>query len=84
MQRFDEHFLLKEVYQKMAEAERKAVLDQELRILKYSEPTYRQRLAHTLIKIANWLTPGIYNDTLKDTCVLTRAHVGIVPSEPCG
>lgn len=82
MQNFNERLLLREIYGKMADAEHRAVIGQELRTLKRSGPTHRHRLAHLLIKIANWLTPDGRSETLKDDRTLTRARAGVVPSEP--
>lgn len=82
MQRFDERLLLREIYGKMADAEHRAVIDRELRTVKRSEPTHRQRLAHLLIKLANGLTLGSCGELLKDERTPTRARAGVAPSEP--
>ena len=70
MQRFDEKFLLKTIYKKVAEAERRAFLFEALREQKGST-SFRQRLAHVLVKIANWLTPDpatSHDMYLEDKC----------------
>ncbi len=60
MHRFDEQFLLKEANRKMRLNEERAVTDYALRELKRSQPSVRQRLAHTLIELAVRLEPSSY------------------------
>ena len=60
MHRFDEQFMLKEANQKMRTNEARAATDYALKELRRSQPSARQRLAHTLIELAIRLEPGSY------------------------
>ena len=60
MHRFDEQFMLKEANRKMRLSETRAATDYALKELRRSQPSARQRLAHTLIELAVRLEPGSY------------------------
>jgi hypothetical protein len=59
MQRFDEQFILKEVSRRMRANEAHAAMAREL---KRAKPSLRQRLAWSLVGLAERLEPGLYRE----------------------
>ncbi len=60
MHQFNEQFMLREAARKMRENEARAATDDALRELRRSQPSARQRLAHTLVELAIRLEPSSY------------------------
>ncbi len=60
MHQVNEQFMLREAARKMRENEARAATDDALRELRRSQPSARQRLAHTLIELAIRLEPSSY------------------------
>ncbi len=60
MYQVNEQFMLREAARKMRENEARAATDDALRELRRSQPSARQRLAHTLVELAIRLEPNSY------------------------
>lgn len=60
MHQVNEQFMLREAARKMRENEARAATDDALRQLRRSQPSARQRLAHTLVELAFRLEPSSY------------------------
>ena len=82
MERFDERVWLEEAYRKMAEAERRAGVQQALTEFRHSKPSHKQRLARMLVGVASWLSPGDVGKTAQG-CASFETQAELTPCEPC-